>query len=32
MISQAIASGSPNNNPRVATPDEIAGIYARIWQ
>ena len=29
MISQAIASGSPNNNPRVATTDEIAGIYNR---
>jgi alcohol dehydrogenase class IV len=31
MAAQAIASGSPANNPRVADVDEIAGIYTRIW-
>lgn len=32
MAGQAIASGSPGNNPRVATPDEIIGLYAQIWE
>jgi alcohol dehydrogenase class IV len=32
MISQALASGSPNNNPRVPSPDEIGAIYRQIWR
>jgi len=32
MAAQAIASGSPANNPRVADADEIAAIYTRIWK
>jgi alcohol dehydrogenase class IV len=31
MAEQAIASGSPANNPRVPTADEIAALYAEIW-
>ena len=31
MAQQALASGSPQNNPRVPTPDEIVAIYERIW-
>ena len=31
MASQAIASGSPANNPRVPTEDQIMDIYAKIW-
>ncbi len=31
MIEQAIASGSPANNPRVPTVDEIREIYTRIF-
>ena len=29
MAAQALASGSPQNNPRVPTPDEIAQLYRR---
>lgn len=32
MAAQAIASGSPANNPRVADAAEIADIYTRIWK
>jgi alcohol dehydrogenase class IV len=31
MAEQAIASGSPANNPRVPSPDEIAMLYQEIW-
>jgi alcohol dehydrogenase class IV len=30
MASQALASGSPSNNPRVPNEDEIVGIYAQL--
>lgn len=32
MVEQAIASGSPNNNPRVPTPDDVAAIYTDIFR
>jgi alcohol dehydrogenase class IV len=32
MVEQAIASGSPANNPVVPTADEIAGLYAAIYR
>ena len=31
MASQALASGSPANNPRVPTSDEIIGLYRRVY-
>ena len=31
MARQALDSGSPQNNPRVPTSDEIAEIYRHIW-
>ncbi|RFA11369.1 alcohol dehydrogenase [Subtercola boreus] len=31
MVQQAIASGSPANNPRIPTPDDIAALYAAIY-
>jgi alcohol dehydrogenase class IV len=31
MAKQALASGSPQNNPRIPTSDEIEGIYRQIW-
>ena len=31
MVEQAIASGSPANNPRVPTPDDVAAIYSEIY-
>jgi alcohol dehydrogenase len=31
MTSQAIASGSPGNNPRLADADEIARLYREVW-
>jgi alcohol dehydrogenase class IV len=31
MVEQAMASGSPNNNPRIATADEIGAIYRGLW-
>ncbi len=31
MAEQALASGSPNNNPRVPTRDEIVELYRRVW-
>ncbi len=31
MAEQALASGSPGNNPRVPTIDEMVEIYAQLW-
>ncbi|HZT87807.1 MAG TPA: iron-containing alcohol dehydrogenase [Stellaceae bacterium] len=31
MASQALASGSPGNNPRVPTSDEIVDLYRRVY-
>jgi alcohol dehydrogenase class IV len=31
MVEQALASGSPHNNPRIPTPDDIAAIYTEIF-
>ena len=31
MAEQALASGSPGNNPRVPTADEIVGLYRQVW-
>jgi alcohol dehydrogenase class IV len=31
MADQALASGSPQNNPRVPTSDEIAKLYREVW-
>lgn len=31
MVQQALASGSPANNPRVPSAAEIEGIYHEIW-
>jgi alcohol dehydrogenase class IV len=31
MASQALASGSPANNPRVPTSDEIIDLYRRVY-
>ena len=31
MAEQAIASGSPGNNPRVPNNDEIIEIYKTLW-
>jgi len=32
MTSQALASGSPANNPRVPTNDEIIDLYRRVYE
>ncbi len=32
MTAQALASGSPQNNPRVPTAEEISELYRRVWQ
>ena len=32
MVQQALASGSPANNPRVPSADEIEGLYREIWK
>lgn len=32
MCQQALASGSPANNPRVPTEAEMADLYAQVWQ
>jgi alcohol dehydrogenase class IV len=32
MAQQALASGSPQNNPRVPTAEEIEAIYRQIWE
>jgi alcohol dehydrogenase class IV len=31
MAAQALASGSPQNNPRVPTAEEIAQLYRQVW-
>jgi alcohol dehydrogenase class IV len=31
MVEQAIASGSPANNPRVPTAPEIAALYEAVF-
>ena len=31
MAEQALASGSPNNNPRVPNADEIMALYRAVW-
>lgn len=31
MAEQAIASGSPGNNPRVPCPDEVIELYKQLW-
>jgi alcohol dehydrogenase class IV len=31
MAEQALASGSPNNNPRVPTLSEITALYEEVW-
>ena len=32
MAAQALASGSPQNNPRIPTLEEIEQIYHQAWQ
>ena len=32
MAEQALASGSPGNNPRVPTAEEIVGLYGRVYE
>ena len=32
MVSQALASGSPANNPRVPSADEIIDLYRRVYE
>lgn len=31
MASQALASGSPANNPRIPTEDEMIALYQQVW-
>jgi alcohol dehydrogenase class IV len=31
MARQALASGSPQNNPRVPSEDEIGALYREVW-
>jgi alcohol dehydrogenase class IV len=31
MAEQALASGSPNNNPLIPTADDIASLYREVW-
>ncbi|NHN84560.1 iron-containing alcohol dehydrogenase [Acetobacter musti] len=31
MAEQALASGSPANNPRVPTAEEVVALYRRVW-
>ncbi len=31
MAAQALASGSPQNNPRIPTAEEIAELYREVW-
>ena len=31
MAADALASGSPQNNPRVPTAEEIVGLYEQAW-
>jgi alcohol dehydrogenase class IV len=32
MAAQALASGSPANNPRIPTNDEIIELYRRVYE
>ena len=32
MAAQALASGSPQNNPRIATAPEIEDLYREVWR
>ncbi len=32
MTAQALSSGSPQNNPRIPSADEISTIYRDVWQ
>jgi alcohol dehydrogenase class IV len=32
MAQQALASGSPGNNPRVPSADEVVELYTSLWQ
>jgi len=32
MAGQALASGSPANNPRVPTSEEIIALYKRVYE
>jgi alcohol dehydrogenase class IV len=32
MVQQALASGSPANNPRVPSGDEIERLYREVWK
>jgi alcohol dehydrogenase class IV len=32
MAAQALASGSPANNPRIPTSDEIIALYRRVYE
>ena len=31
MAEQALASGSPQNNPKVPTPQDIVRLYHQVW-
>ena len=31
MAAQALASGSPQNNPRVPSVEEIEALYHQVW-
>ena len=31
MAEQALASGSPNNNPRIPSHEEIVELYEQLW-
>jgi alcohol dehydrogenase class IV len=31
MAQQALASGSPQNNPRVPSAEEIIALYGEVW-
>jgi alcohol dehydrogenase class IV len=32
MAEQALASGSPGNNPRIPTIDEMVELYCALWE
>lgn len=31
MAEQALSSGSPSNNPRIPTKDEVIELYKKVW-
>lgn len=31
MAEQALASGSPDNNPRIPTEEDIIALYQKVW-